>query len=336
MHALDREATGSATLRGVPEPCSHGCMQHGHERWCVLMGTLLFLVVVVLIAIAVLRTKDPQKTLPRTSHGRTTTSYLDPPDTRAAGLQSRGCWVPPGTTVTVQGITIPGGMMYIGSKMVSLGYGSGPDPALINPKLSIHGPVGDVGYWPSYSQIPPGNRGDYLRWLAGGRRDPDADLCYPFLFFYGLERRLLFDLYATTNPVGLEIEVLVCEIEEMLAVYGDNPSFNGYARGLISHAHAWAYRDTPDRLLNTPVFRIVPRTSVCSTSRNRDDGSRQPPPACEVGAPVRSHRRKHESAHTWETLCRRVRVLVLLDVSGETWGRNRAEARHGPGTGIDL
>ena len=147
-------------------------------------------------------------------------------------------------------------MVCVGSKMVSLGYGSGPDPALINPKLSIHGAVDDVGYWPSYSQIPPGNRGDYLRWLAGGRRDPDADLCYPFLFFYGLERRLLFDLYATTNPVGPEVEVLVCEIEEMLTVYGDNRSFNGYARGLISHAHAWAYRDTPDRLLNTPVSEL--------------------------------------------------------------------------------
>ena len=256
MQALDREATGPATLPGVREPCSHGCMQHGHERWCVLMGTLLFLVVVVLVAIAVLRTNDMQKTLPRTSYGRTTTSYLDPPDTWVAGLQSRGCWVPPGTTVTVQGITIPGGMVYVGSKMVSLGYGSGPDPALINPKLSIHGAVDDVGYWPSYSQIPPGNRGDYLRWLAGGRRDPDADLCYPFLFFYGLERRLLFDLYATTNPVGPEVEVLVCEIEEMLTVYGDNRSFNGYARGLISHAHAWAYRDTPDRLLNTPVSEL--------------------------------------------------------------------------------
>ncbi len=220
------------------------------------MGTLLFLVVVVLVAIAVLRTNDTQKTLPRTSYGRTTTSYLDPPDTWVAGLQSRGCWVPPGTTVTVQGITIPGGMVYVGSKMVSLGYGSGPDPALVNPKLSIHGAVDDVGYWPSYSQIPPGNRGDYLRWLAGGRRDPDADLCYPFLFFYGLERRLLFDLYATTNPVGPEVEVLVCEIEEMLTVYGDNRSFNGYARGLISHAHAWAYRETPDRLLNTPVSEL--------------------------------------------------------------------------------
>ncbi|MDT9702706.1 TerB N-terminal domain-containing protein, partial [Streptomyces sp. P17] len=69
------------------------------------------------------------------------------------------------------------------------------DPCLINPALSIavHANISEreFGYWPSYSEITPRARRAYLSWLADGRRDPEADIGYVFLFFYGLERRAI-------------------------------------------------------------------------------------------------------------------------------------------------
>lgn len=49
------------------------------------------------------------------------------------------------------------------------------------------------GYSPRYAALTVHQRANYLRWLAGGRRDPLDDIGYAFLFLYGLERRLLVD-----------------------------------------------------------------------------------------------------------------------------------------------
>ena len=47
-------------------------------------------------------------------------------------------------------------------------------------------------YWPSYSEISSAARTAYVDWLASGRR-PGAHIGYVFLFFYGIERRVLVD-----------------------------------------------------------------------------------------------------------------------------------------------
>jgi len=51
-----------------------------------------------------------------------------------------------------------------------------------------------MDYWPSYCEVSPRARAAYLRWLEDGRRDESTYIGYVFLFFYGLERRLLGDL----------------------------------------------------------------------------------------------------------------------------------------------
>jgi hypothetical protein len=67
-----------------------------------------------------------------------------------------------------------------------------------------------------------------LQWLATGKCDPKSDLGYVFLYFYGLERRALWD--ATRNPrVRAELPLIEREVRRLLGIYGNNRSFRTYA-----------------------------------------------------------------------------------------------------------
>ena len=39
--------------------------------------------------------------------------------------------------------------------------------------------------------MTPGQRGNYLSWLASGKQGQLDDIGYAFVYFYGLERRFL-------------------------------------------------------------------------------------------------------------------------------------------------
>lgn len=113
---------------------------------------------------------------------------------RAAG---DAVWVPAGQLVRIGGCPISGGLINVGRELAAV-TGGGPDPALIDPGLGTDHQVADftranMGYWPSYSTIAPACRAAYLLWLADGRHAPRAYIGYVFLYFYGLERRLLVD-----------------------------------------------------------------------------------------------------------------------------------------------
>jgi uncharacterized tellurite resistance protein B-like protein len=145
-------------------------------------------------------------------------------------------WVPAGESVTVSGFSLPGGMLYVGS---ALGRYDAQEPSLINPKLRIAKSYVDIeerlmSYWPSFHSISPEARRGYLLWLESGRRDPLADTGYVFLFFYGLERRVLVD--AVSDPqLKAEIPLIVKEVQRLLSIYGDNRSFRGYAEGFLDY-----------------------------------------------------------------------------------------------------
>jgi TerB N-terminal domain len=86
-----------------------------------------------------------------------------------------------------------------------------------------------MGYWPSYSEISSGARRAYLNWLAGGRRDPEADIGFVFLFFYGLERRAIID-GAKDEPAQADWPVIAAELRRLLSIYGEKShSFRRYA-----------------------------------------------------------------------------------------------------------
>ncbi|MCU1685179.1 MAG: hypothetical protein JWQ81_5918 [Amycolatopsis sp.] len=130
-------------------------------------------------------------------------------------------------------------MLYVGTSMADAA-GSNTEPALIDPTLPVDLRTPDwqgesMSYWPSYADISPRARGAYLAWLTGGRANPNAYIGYVFLYFYGLERRVLTELPHLDNAAA-ECSTLVAEISRLLQIYQGNSSFRGYAQALLDSA----------------------------------------------------------------------------------------------------
>jgi tellurite resistance protein len=140
----------------------------------------------------------------------------------------------------VAGREIRSGMVYSGRGLTAVnGYDA--DPALIDPTLRVNWRNPDtgghrMGYWPSYSRIAPESRAAYLQWLAGGRSDPLVGVGYVFLFFYGLERRVLYDV--KLDPTNTDVAAAVREVERLQRIYGHSGSFNGYATSFLEFVDA--------------------------------------------------------------------------------------------------
>lgn len=123
-------------------------------------------------------------------------------------------------------------MLYVGVRLLRQN-GYGDENCLINPNLVAVDPRGrvpEIPYYPSYVDLEPNARGAYLRWLASGRSDPTIGIGYVFLYFYGLERRLILD------QASDEHDALVGEVRRLHEIYGSNYSFDRYARHLLDAA----------------------------------------------------------------------------------------------------
>lgn len=184
---------------------------------------------------------------------------------RRSAVQAK--WYGAGQSVRVQGYDISGGLIYVGETLLDT-HGYDNDACLIKTNLTVaysepwEGGE-EIGYWPWYGHISARCRGAYLKWLAGGRVEPEANIGYVFLFFYGLERRLFVD-----GQVGgiseSERSEIVNEVNRLLKIYGSNRSFRGYASNFL--AMEWVlyrsdkpipdYLDFNDRYCSEP-FQVV-------------------------------------------------------------------------------
>lgn len=153
-------------------------------------------------------------------------------------------WIKPGESVKVGKFRIQGGFFYSGDQLNDMeGFRAEDDASLINPTLEIdfRNPdyAGDqMDYWPSYSQISPRCRAAYIEWLASNRSDPETYIGYVFLYFYGIERRLLVD-DAKGEVSDDERGALIQELKRLKNVYDGNRSFRSYVTALLSHA--WVF-----------------------------------------------------------------------------------------------
>uniref|UniRef100_UPI001C5DDCD2 TerB N-terminal domain-containing protein n=1 Tax=Nonomuraea rhizosphaerae TaxID=2665663 RepID=UPI001C5DDCD2 len=148
-------------------------------------------------------------------------------------LSQEGPWLPPGSGVHIAGLTIVGGLLYLGSDLRSAS-GMAVEPALIDPKLPVDMTQADwegvgLDHWPSYAAVPPGTRAAYLSWLADGRCHPRAPLGYVLLYFYGLERRVLHDLRLDRSTVQDELPVIHEEVRRLLGLYSHHDAFQRHA-----------------------------------------------------------------------------------------------------------
>lgn len=149
-------------------------------------------------------------------------------------------WYSKDEAITINGYKIDGGFIYVGSWLVlenNFYYYINSEASLVNPKLeiaeytpSLREP--DIGYYPSYNSISPVARAIYLNWLANGKVHPSIPIGYVFLYYYGLERRLLVDLL-DSDPDNEYVNI-IDEIKRLLEIYGYNASFFSYATKLVA------------------------------------------------------------------------------------------------------
>jgi hypothetical protein len=146
-------------------------------------------------------------------------------------------WCKPGDMITIGNHVITSGNFYLGKDMMA--ENRLIECSLINPDLNHK--FSDesyedstLKYWPEYAKISATCRGTYLFWLSGERNDPDTPLGYVFLYFYGIERRLLIDF-----PNGLvsndEYLNLYTEVKRLKEIYGYSRSFRNYSGGLLDY-----------------------------------------------------------------------------------------------------
>jgi uncharacterized tellurite resistance protein B-like protein len=148
-------------------------------------------------------------------------------------------WVPANESITIADYPISSGMIYVSSGETV------EEASAINIKL----PIGKSGltnsaslnYYPQYTWLSPDQRTAYLQWLVNDRKDVEPEkreLGYVFLFFYGLERRLLIDK-------SQEQEV-IAEVVRLLTYYGPytrSRSLQSYTSQLI---HFWGWQQGAD------------------------------------------------------------------------------------------
>ncbi|WP_080265790.1 TerB N-terminal domain-containing protein [Pseudomonas syringae] len=145
-------------------------------------------------------------------------------------------WLRPGEPVTVAGITLPDGMIYVGAKNPRFRQA---EPSFIDTTLQVATSPVDLAamltfYWSTYEDLTPTERRGYLQWLASGRCDPEASSGYVFIFFHGLERRLLVDTLSDAEARE-ESTTIKTEIERLKSLYHQHVSFCSQASRLLEH-----------------------------------------------------------------------------------------------------
>ena len=101
-------------------------------------------------------------------------------------------WSGKAGALQIGNLTIRGPMAYW-----SEGPSSTPEPSCIDVALPVEYPSGENELpsegAASYAEMTPLQRGVYLQWLAGGRIQLPPHPCYPLVWLFGLERRVLVD-----------------------------------------------------------------------------------------------------------------------------------------------
>ncbi|MET9225837.1 TerB N-terminal domain-containing protein [Lentzea sp. NPDC003310] len=164
-------------------------------------------------------------------------------------------WVPPGETVRIGRHVLPGGMLYVGQVPSRL-VGTRQRPECIDPGLPLEDRRPDhaghgMDYWPAYHSIPPESRSGYLAWLAGGRQDPNAYIGHVFLYFYGLERRVLVDSRVDA-AARADLRRIFAECLRLQRVYGHNRSFGSYVTEFLQCAQVLLMAEDPNVTVAAP------------------------------------------------------------------------------------
>jgi uncharacterized tellurite resistance protein B-like protein len=156
-------------------------------------------------------------------------------------------WLCHHETVDIAGFRI-GGFLYVGPSLTA--RSGREDPALIDPRRQVAATgtftERHTDYWPSYSELSAFGRRAYLEWLADGKKAPNADIGYVFLYFYGLERRIVQDILEG-GASQEELPLLMGELNRLFSIYAEKSrSFKRYCGQLIELLDVVEYSARPD------------------------------------------------------------------------------------------
>ena len=167
-----------------------------------------------------------------------------------------GRWLSENESIDIAGMRISGGLLYVGSNLQAASRGI--EPALVDPMKPVSRNKGDfterlTDYWASYSDISPAARRAYLLWLADGKKHPEANIGYVFLYFYGLERRAVFDMQDDVSAKA-DRPAIATEIKRLNSIYGNQSnSFSGYAHRLLQFIEL---SEISEKLYSQPLPRL--------------------------------------------------------------------------------
>ncbi|MBO6761605.1 MAG: TerB N-terminal domain-containing protein [Roseivirga sp.] len=178
---------------------------------------------------------------------------------------SKGKWIMPGEEVSIKSKTISKGLFYFGGVLKGENYNE-TESSLVDETLQIKESQytytdSSLGYWPSFIDLSPSCRGAYIDWLASDRDMSDTPIGYLFIYFYGLERRIIKDY--KDGLVGDEECLQICnEIIRLRSVFRDNYSFNSYSSNLLEYIsitlpHILSIQDDQiENSINSNVFKV--------------------------------------------------------------------------------
>lgn len=185
--------------------------------------------------------------------------------------EAQAQWLSYECSLTIQGRIIKKGMIYHTWSMPRSGvFNIEPSLLIRNMRASGHTNFNlsskviyqddTLGYWPSYAQLSPQCKGVYLDWLASERDYPTMPIGYVFIYFYGLEHRIIANLENDNVSVD-EFARIYEEVERLLKTYGNNQSFKYYATNFLalmqfSRPHLFSVDESDDENMNAESFRF--------------------------------------------------------------------------------
>jgi len=244
----------------------------------VIMEIFITLLVIYVLY-AIFKNKDPK--VPKNKRNQT---YYEPDfEIRIGGSsyqqsqksrnKEKGRWIEPSECVNIGKHTINNGGFYFGG-VLSGRYEGDVESSLVDETLPIANADysfqdNSLGYWASYNGLSPMCRGAYIEWLKSERNMSDVPMGYLFIYFYGLERRVVLD-YAAGSVGDDELQEICEEILRLQSIFGTHYSFSNYSTQLLNFV-AIQYPDVTDikdRLptssLSSDFFRIKLAETVTS------------------------------------------------------------------------
>jgi len=182
----------------------------------------------------------------------TTVSGFTIPTRAAARVRKEERWIPKSESVVVQGVTLAGGMIYLGDET------NEPALGVIYPSLQVRAgefqPTGADTYWQGYAGLSPVHRYHYLHWLADGARSKEFPQFATF-YFHGLERRLI-QIAETGNASASDESEVLKELRRLTAEFSEfNTPLSFYAERLASFFELRALPQDAPVDLESPLHR---------------------------------------------------------------------------------